>query len=74
MPKPATVPLLDLATLEQAAECLKTIAHPHRLPAVRVNLNDLIAKREHNLRRTAYQTDVTPACIGWKARTGCRRQ
>ena len=29
--KPKPAPLTDLAALAEAAECLKTLAHPHRL-------------------------------------------
>jgi DNA-binding transcriptional ArsR family regulator len=32
--------LTDLAALEQAAECLKTLAHPHRLRMVQMLLRD----------------------------------
>ncbi|HVK10915.1 MAG TPA: metalloregulator ArsR/SmtB family transcription factor [Gemmataceae bacterium] len=35
-PKPA--PLTDLAALGEAAECLKTLAHPHRLRIVQMLL------------------------------------
>src|ERR1700732_1572160 len=35
-PKPPA--LTDLAALEQAAECLKTLAHPHRLRMVQMLL------------------------------------
>jgi ArsR family transcriptional regulator, zinc-responsive transcriptional repressor len=31
-------PLTDLAALEQAAECLRTLAHPHRLRIVQMLL------------------------------------
>ncbi len=33
-----TPPLTDLKALEQAAECLKTLAHPHRLRMVQMLL------------------------------------
>lgn len=33
-----TMPLLDLGKLEQAAECLKTLAHPHRLRMIQMLL------------------------------------
>ncbi len=37
---PETAPaLLDLAALEQAAECLRTLAHPHRLRIVQLLLH-----------------------------------
>jgi DNA-binding transcriptional ArsR family regulator len=32
--------LIDLPALEQAAECLKTLAHPHRLRIVQMLLRD----------------------------------
>ena len=32
--------LTELAALEQAAECLKTLAHPHRLRMVQMLLRD----------------------------------
>ncbi len=35
---PALPALTDLAALEQAAECLKTLAHPHRLRMVQMLL------------------------------------
>src|SRR6187401_21904 len=35
-PKPA--PLTGLAALERAAECLKTVAHPHRLRMIQMLL------------------------------------
>lgn len=40
MTKPKTPPpaLTDLESLEQAAECLKTLAHPHRLRMVQMLL------------------------------------
>ncbi|MCX7699550.1 MAG: metalloregulator ArsR/SmtB family transcription factor [Gemmataceae bacterium] len=34
----ADMGLIDLSTLEQAAECLKTLAHPHRLRIVQMLL------------------------------------
>jgi len=34
-----TLKLLDLKSLEQAAECLKTIAHPHRLRMIQMLLS-----------------------------------
>ena len=34
----ATVKLIDLKMLDQAAECLKTIAHPHRLRMIQILL------------------------------------
>jgi DNA-binding transcriptional ArsR family regulator len=37
-PAPKTRPLTDLAALERAAECLKTLAHPHRLRIVQMLL------------------------------------
>jgi DNA-binding transcriptional ArsR family regulator len=33
-----TPPLLELGKLEQAAECLKTLAHPHRLRMIQMLL------------------------------------
>ncbi len=33
-----TLPLLELGKLEQAAECLKTLAHPHRLRMIQMLL------------------------------------
>jgi ArsR family transcriptional regulator, zinc-responsive transcriptional repressor len=33
-----TMPLLELGKLEQAAECLKTLAHPHRLRMIQMLL------------------------------------
>lgn len=33
-----THPLLELGKLEQAAECLKTLAHPHRLRMIQMLL------------------------------------
>jgi len=40
MPESASAdPLLDLESLEQAAECLKTLAHPHRLRMVQMLLS-----------------------------------
>jgi len=38
MPKMSHKPLLDLETLGQAAECLKTVAHPHRLRMIQMLL------------------------------------
>lgn len=35
-----TPQLIDLPALEQAAECLKTLAHPHRLRIVQMLLRD----------------------------------
>ena len=32
-------PLLDLEVLQEAAECLRTLAHPHRLRIVQMLLN-----------------------------------
>lgn len=43
-PKPA--PLTDLAALGQAAECLKTLAHPHRLRIVQMLLRGRYAVGE----------------------------
>ncbi|MFT4588338.1 MAG: DNA-binding transcriptional ArsR family regulator [Limisphaerales bacterium] len=34
-----TLKLLDLKSLEQASECLKTIAHPHRLRMIQMLLS-----------------------------------
>ena len=34
-----TLNLLDLKSLEQASECLKTIAHPHRLRMIQMLLS-----------------------------------
>lgn len=42
--KPAA--LTDLAALEQAAECLKTLAHPHRLRIVQMLLRGRFAVGE----------------------------
>ena len=36
----ATDTLIDLARLTQAAECLKTLAHPHRMRIVEMLLKD----------------------------------
>jgi DNA-binding transcriptional ArsR family regulator len=36
--RPKTPPLTDLAALGQAAECLKALAHPHRLRIVQLLL------------------------------------
>ena len=36
----ATNTLIDLARLTQAAECLKTLAHPHRMRIVEMLLKD----------------------------------
>lgn len=36
--KPPQLKLLPLAALEQAAECLRTLAHPHRLRMVQMLL------------------------------------
>lgn len=36
----STKPLSELSSLEQAAECLKTLAHPHRLRIVQMLLRD----------------------------------
>ncbi|QDT63555.1 ArsR/SmtB family transcription factor [Calycomorphotria hydatis] len=38
MPKQAQPELLDLEVLSQAAECLKTVAHPHRLRMIQMML------------------------------------
>jgi len=38
--KPATPPLMPLEALEQAAECLKVLAHPHRLRIIQMLLRD----------------------------------
>ncbi|HMP02129.1 MAG TPA: metalloregulator ArsR/SmtB family transcription factor [Gemmatales bacterium] len=43
MPKTAVArraPLLDVEALNQAAECLKALAHPHRLRIVQLLLRD----------------------------------
>jgi len=37
-PRTTRKPLLDLEALGQAAECLKTIAHPHRLRMIQMML------------------------------------
>lgn len=39
-------PLTDLAALEQAAECLRTLAHPHRLRIVQMLLRGRYAVGE----------------------------
>lgn len=39
-------PLTDLESLEQAAECLKTLAHPHRLRIVQMLLRGRYAVGE----------------------------
>ncbi len=44
--KSATPPLTDLAALEQAAECLKALAHPHRLRIVQMLLRGRYAVGE----------------------------
>lgn len=36
--KPKTKPLTDLGALAQAAECLRTLAHPHRLRMIQMLL------------------------------------
>ena len=36
--KPAEIRLTDLPAMEQAAECLRTLAHPHRLRMVQMLL------------------------------------
>jgi DNA-binding transcriptional ArsR family regulator len=36
--KAAVLPLMDLAALAEAAECLKVLAHPHRLRMVQMLL------------------------------------
>lgn len=38
MPKPKTVTLTAMSDLEKAAECLGTLAHPHRLRMIEVML------------------------------------
>lgn len=38
--KPNTLPLIDLNVLTEAAECLRTLAHPHRLRMVEMLLKD----------------------------------
>src|SRR5579864_6600468 len=38
--------LIELSALEQAAECLKTLAHPHRLRIVQMLLRDRYAVGE----------------------------
>lgn len=38
--KKKTLKLSDLDALEQAAECLKTLAHPHRLRMVQMLMQD----------------------------------
>lgn len=38
--KPNTVTLIDLNVLTEAAECLRTLAHPHRLRMVEMLLKD----------------------------------
>jgi ArsR family transcriptional regulator, zinc-responsive transcriptional repressor len=39
-PTKATAQLTDLSALEQAAECLRTLAHPHRLRIVQMLLRN----------------------------------
>jgi DNA-binding transcriptional ArsR family regulator len=39
-PPPTTRKLTELSALEQAADCLKTLAHPHRLRIVQMLLRD----------------------------------
>jgi len=39
-PTKAAAQLTDLSALEQAAECLKTLAHPHRLRIVQMLLRN----------------------------------
>jgi len=38
--KPNSPPLIDLNVLSEAAECLRTLAHPHRLRMVEMLLKD----------------------------------
>ncbi len=38
MTETATVELLDIEMLEQAADCLKTLSHPHRLRMIQILL------------------------------------
>ena len=38
MTENATVELLDIEMLEQAADCLKTLSHPHRLRMIQILL------------------------------------
>ena len=44
--KRQAAPLTDLESLEQAAECLKTLAHPHRLRIVQMLLRGRYAVGE----------------------------
>lgn len=45
-PPPKPAPLTDLAALERAADCLKTLAHPHRLRIVQMLLRGRYAVGE----------------------------
>lgn len=53
MPRTRTLKLVPLAALEEAAECLRTLAHPHRLRMVQMLLS-----HEHTVGELAAACDI----------------
>lgn len=47
--------LLDMPALEQAAECLRTVAHPHRLRMIQLMLDG-----EHTVGELAQACEIAP--------------